>query len=112
LVVWGDGSDLKDLTYISDMVDGLVEAMEKLDEFTIVNIAAGQSYTIKETLQTILEVDGYTDADVQYDLTKPTMIKSRLIDITKAKELLDFDPKHDLKSGIEKAIKHYRETYE
>jgi len=112
LVVWGDGSDLKDLTYITDLVDGMMTAMEKLDEFTIVNIAAGQSYTIKETLQTILEVDGYKDADVQYDLTKPTMIKSRLIDITKAKELLDFDPKHDLKSGIEKAIKHYRETYE
>jgi GDP-L-fucose synthase len=112
LVVWGDGSDLKDLTYITDLVDGMMIAMEKLDEFTIVNIAAGQSYTIKETLQTILESDGYTDADVQYDLTKPTMIKSRLIDITKAKELLNFDPKHDLKSGIEKSIKHYREIHE
>jgi len=111
LVVWGDGSDLKDLTYITDLIDGMMTAMEKLDEFTIVNIAAGQSYTIKETLQTILEADGYTDADVQYDLTKPTMIKSRLIDITKAKELLGFEPKYDLKSGIEKAIKHYKETH-
>jgi GDP-L-fucose synthase len=112
LVVWGDGSDLKDLTYITDLVDGMVDAMEKLDEFTIVNIAAGQSYTIKETLQAILEADGYTDADVQYDLTKPVMIKSRLIDITKAKDLLNFNPKYDLKSGVKKAIKHYRETHE
>ena len=90
----------------------MVDAMEKLDEFTIVNIAAGQSYTIKETLQAILEADGYTDADVQYDLTKPVMIKSRLIDITKAKDLLNFNPKYDLKSGVKKAIKHYRETHE
>ena len=112
LVVWGDGSDLKDLTYISDMVDGLVKAMEKLDEFTIVNIAAGQSYTIKETLETIMEADGYIDANVKYDLTKPVMIKKRLIDISKAKELLGFEPKVDFKSGIAKTIKYYRETYE
>jgi len=109
LVVWGDGSDLKDLTYITDLVDGMVFAMEKLDEFIILNLAAGQSYTIKETLETILEADGYTDADVQYDLTKPIMIKSRLIDISKAKKLIGYEPKINLREGIVKTIKWYKE---
>jgi GDP-L-fucose synthase len=110
LVVWGDGSDLKDITYISDLIDGIITSMENIEKFTIINIASGKSYSIKETLNTILEVDGYTDANVEYDLTKPTMIPKRLIDITKAKELIDFKPKFDLRSGIERTIKHYREN--
>jgi len=108
LVVWGDGSDIKDITYISDLIDGMVDAMEKLEEFTIINIASGESHTIKETLEMMLEVDGYTDADVQYDLTKPVMIKKRLIDVNKAKELLGYEPKVDLRNGLEKTIKWYR----
>ena len=109
LVVWGDGSDLKDLTYIADLVDGMIAAMTLLDEFTIINIAAGQSYTIKETLETILEADGYIGVDVQYDLTKPIMISKRLIDISKAQKLLCFKPKYDLKTGLKKTIRWYKE---
>lgn len=108
LVVWGDGSDIKDITYISDLIDGMVDVMEKLDEFTIINMASGESHTIKETLEMILEIDGYTDADVQYDLTKPVMIKKRLFDVSRAKELLGWEPKVDLRTGLEKTIKWYR----
>ena len=111
LVVWGDGSDLKDIMYISDLINGVITAMEKIDKFEILNIASGNSYSIKETLNTILEVDGYINAKVEYDLTKPTMIPKRLINVSKAKKLLGFEPKHDLKSGIKKTIKHYREIY-
>ncbi len=109
LVVWGDGSDLKDITYISDLIDGMMSAMEKIDNFEIINIASGKSYSIKETLNMILEIDGYIDAKVEYDLTKPTMISKRLIDISKAQKLLNFEPKHDLRLGIEKTIKYYKE---
>ena len=108
LVVWGNGNDLKDITYISDLIDGMLLAMEKIEEFDIVNIASGESHSIKETLNTILEVDGYLDATVEYDETKPTMIPKRLIDIAKAEELIGFKPKVDLKNGIEKTISHYR----
>jgi len=110
LIVWGDGSDLKDITYISDLIDGMILAMEQIEEFDIVNIASGKSYSIKETLDIILEADGYLDATVEYDTTKPTMIPKRLIDITKAECLLGFTPKIDLKSGIEKSIKHYKDS--
>ncbi len=110
LVIWGDGSDLKDITYISDLIDGMVTAMEKLDEFSIINIAGGKSYTIKETLDTILKVDGYENANVEYDLTKPTMIPRRLISIDKARELIGFSPKISLREGLKKTIEWYRKN--
>jgi len=39
ITVWGDGSDIKDITYISDFIDGLILSMEKIDKFDIINIA-------------------------------------------------------------------------
>ena len=106
--VWGDGSDRKDLMYIDDFVDGILLAMEKIDGFEILNLASGHAYSIKETLETILEVDGYEDAAIVYDPTKPTMIPKRLIDITKAKEMLGFDPKYTLEQGMRRTIEWYK----
>jgi len=110
LEVWGDGSDTKDLMYISDFIDGIISAMEKIEKFDILNLASGKSYSIKETLETILEVDNYTDAEVIFDKTKPTMIPKRLININKAKRVLNFDPKIDLKNGIKKTIEWYKKN--
>ncbi len=111
LVVWGDGNDLKDIMYISDFIDGIISAIEKIEKFDIINLASGKSYSIKETLETILEVDNYTNAKIEYDLTKPTMIPKRLINIDKARKLLNFKPKVDLKTGIKKTIEWYRNFY-
>lgn len=110
LIIWGDGNDIKDITYISDLIDGIVLAMEKLDKFNIINIAGGKSYSIKETLNTILEIDNYKNANIEFDVTKPTMIPKRLIDISKVKELIGFKPKIGLREGLEKTIKWYRES--
>ena len=61
-----------------------------------------------EKLRIILEVDNYTNAKIEYDLTKPTMIPKRLINIDKAKKILNFEPKIDLRTGIKKTIEWYR----
>lgn len=108
--VWGDGSDIKDITYISDFIDGLVLAMEKIDKFDIINIAGGHSYSIQETLIMMLMVDHYQDAKIVYDSTKPVMIPKRYIDISKAQYLLGFNPKVSLEEGLTKTIKWYREN--
>lgn len=108
--VWGDGSDIKDLMYISDFIDGLILSMEKIDGFEILNLAKGKSYSIKGTLKTILEIDKYDDANVIYDKSKPTMIPIREFSNEKAKNLLGFNPKISLEEGIKKTIKWYRDN--
>ena len=52
--VWGDGMDLKDFLYIDDYIDGMLLAMEKLDDFQPINIANGQAVTIRDVLKEIL----------------------------------------------------------
>ena len=109
--VWGDGMDLKDFLYIDDCIDGLVLAMEKLEEFEPINIASGIPVTIRDVLTQILKSADYDDADVQYDSSKPTMIPKRMIDISLAKEKLGFEPKVSLQDGIHKTVQWYKEYY-
>jgi GDP-L-fucose synthase len=110
--VWGDGNDIKDFIYIDDFIDGILLAAEKIDTFDPVNIASGVPCSIKQALQAMIEADGYTDARIVFDASKPTMIPTRLIDASKAKELLGFEAKTSITDGIRKTTQWYRETHE
>ena len=110
-VVWGDGMDLKDFLYIDDYIDGMLFAMEKLDEYQPINIASGQGITIRDVLGDILHAANYRDAHVKYDSSKPTMIPKRLIDISLAMEKLDWKPKTSLADGIQSTVGWYKEYY-
>ena len=110
-VVWGDGMDLKDFLYVDDYIDGMLLAMEKLDEFQPINIANGLAVTIREVLKEILSAADYQDAPVEYDASKPTMIPKRMIDISLAKKILGWQPKVSLQEGIKKTVDWYKKTY-
>lgn len=108
--VWGTGEDVRDLIYVDDMVEAMVRAMEKVKSYTAINIGLGRGYRIKDILQLILELDGYTNASVVFNPSKPTMIPIRLIDTTRAQALLGFQADTDLRTGLVRTIKWYRES--
>jgi GDP-L-fucose synthase len=112
LQVWGTGEDVKDLIYIDDFLDGTLLAVEKTTDYTAVNIASGQGYSVRQVLQTIMDVDGYTDADVRFDPSKPTMIPIRLIDTSLAADRLGFQATTSLNDGIRETIEWYKESYD
>ena len=109
--VWGTGDDIRDWIYIDDFIDALMLAVEKIDSYNPINIGLGKGYSIKQALQITLEVDGYTEAKVKYDPSKPSMIPVRLIDTTKAETILGFKAKTGLREGIRKTIEWYREAH-
>lgn len=107
-VVWGDGMDLKDFLYIDDYIDGMLLAMQKMEGVQPINIASGIPVTIRDVLGEILKSADYENVKVQYDITKPTMIPKRLIDVSLAKEKLGWSPKISLEEGISRTIKWYK----
>ena len=109
--VWGTGDDVRDWIYIDDFIDAMILATEKVESYNPINIGLGKGYSIKEALQMILEVDGYTDAKVKFDPSKPSMIPIRLIDTTKAETFLGFKAKTGLREGIRKTIEWYKKTH-
>lgn len=107
--VWGDGNDVKDIIFIDDFIEGMLLAMEHIDTYDPINIATGRSCSIKQALDVILDVDNYRDAEISFNTSKPSMIPKRLIDISKARELLGFEAKTSLKEAIMKTVNWYRE---
>jgi GDP-L-fucose synthase len=106
--VWGTGDDVRDLIYVDDFVEAALLALRKLDAHTAVNVGLGKGYSVKQILQTLLELEGYTDAAVVYNTERPTMIPFRLVDVTRARDLLGFRARTELREGLEKTIAWYK----
>lgn len=108
--VWGDGSEVRDLIYVDDMVDAMILAAEKLDAYATLNIGLGKGYSVKELLNIILEEDGYRDAEIRFDPSKPTMIPLRLVDTSKAAATIGFRAAVDLREGVRRTLEWYRRS--
>lgn len=108
--VWGDGSEVRDALYVDDMVEAMVLAGTKLDRYATINIGLGKGHSVRELLSLITELDGYSDAKIKYDPSKPTMIPIRLIDTTKAESLLGFRARVDIREGLRRTIEWYRSS--
>lgn len=109
LEVWGDGSEVRDVLYVDDMIEAMILAVEKLDAYATINIGLGRGYNVREILSEILEADGYRNARVTYNAERPTMIPLRLIDTRRAETQLGFRARVGLREGLERTIAWYRE---
>jgi GDP-L-fucose synthase len=106
--VWGDGSDEKDLIYVGDFVNGVIAAFEGLHGFDVVNIGTGRAWSTRDVVQTLLNITGREGARVAYDVTKPTMIPRRVLDVNKARVRLGFQATTDLKNGLRRTVDWYK----
>jgi len=108
LEVWGTGEDVRDLIYIDDFLDGLLLAAQTDLPHLAVNIASGEGHSIREVLETLLDLDGRTGADVRYDPAKPSTIPIRLMSNGLARGALGFAPKISLRVGLKRTLEWYR----
>jgi len=109
--VWGDGEDIKDFLYVDDFIDALIETFEKSKDFDVFNIASGVPVTIKEVLKDIIQISENQDIQVKFDVSKPTMIPIRMIDISKIKAEIGWQPKTSIYDGLRQTYEWYSETY-
>ena len=108
--VWGTGDDVRDWIYIDDFIDAMMLAAQSIDTYNPLNIGLGEGHTVKEALQMMLEIDGFTKARVQFNTSRPSMIPIRLIDTSKAAAILGFKARTGLREGIRKTIAWYRQN--
>lgn len=106
LVVWGDGSQVRDFFYVEDFAEAVVLAAEKLDTADPVNIGSANPMTIKELVNVVVNLTGFK-GKVIFDDTKPQGQKIRNVSIDKATKLMGFEPKYSLEEGIKKTIDWY-----
>lgn len=110
--VWGTGDEVRDFFHISDMVSGCLFALEKHATCDAINLGYGRGFTIKDVVNIILKESGHDKAKVVFNSSKPTTIPFRVVDITKARTVLGWEPKVTLEQGLADTIKWYRENPE
>ncbi len=107
LVVWGDGSAVRDFIYADDVARGMLLAMEKTRGEPI-NLGSGRGTSIKELVGIIadnLEVK----PEVVWDVSKPSGDRKRVMDISRARAL-GFKPIVSTEEGVKKTMEWYREN--
>lgn len=106
--VWGDGSEIKDLIYVEDLVEGMLLAMAKINKFMPINIGTGKGISIRKIVGEIIRIDKYKNAKIKYNKAKPAMIKKRILNVTMAKKVINFRAETKLEEGLAKTINWYR----
>jgi nucleoside-diphosphate-sugar epimerase len=99
--VWGSGEQGRAFIHVDDVVEGICLALEKgLGKGTI-QLGPSECTSIKEIAETVVKISG-KGIDVFYDVSKPEGDKARSADYSKAKSVLGWEPRVDLKTGLEK----------
>jgi dTDP-glucose 4,6-dehydratase len=106
VTVFGDGSQTRSFTYITDLVDGIIKLMLS-PENDPVNIGNPIEMTIKQIAETIITMTGSTSKIVYRPLPTDDP-KQRRPDITRARTLLGWEPKVQLEEGLTKTIEYFR----
>ena len=106
VTVFGDGSQTRSFCYVSDLVDGIIKLMLSKENMPT-NIGNPTEMTIKQIAETIIEMTGSTSTIIYQPLPEDDP-KVRKPDITRARTLLGWEPKVDLREGLTKTIEYFR----
>jgi len=105
LTVYGDGNQTRSFCYVSDEIDGFLR-LSKSDEHLPVNIGNPSEFTILECAQLVLKVAG-SKSQIRYEPLPQDDPKQRRPNISKARNLLGWEPKIDLETGLRLSLDYF-----
>jgi dTDP-glucose 4,6-dehydratase len=108
LTVYGNGNQTRSFCYVSDEIDGFLR-LAKSDESLPVNIGNPNEFTILECAQVVLQVTG-SKSKIRYEPLPQDDPKQRRPDISKARQLLAWEPKIDLTTGLRLSLEYFKKA--
>lgn len=106
ITIYGDGSQTRSFCYVDDMVDGLI-AMMNSDITGPVNLGNPNEFTVKELAMQVLHLT-HSSSKIEYEQLPKDDPKQRRPDISQAKLQLNWEPKIQLKEGLERTIEYFK----
>lgn len=108
--IWGDGESRREFMYAGDFAQIVVQVLDIYEQIpNVMNIGLGGDYTINEYYEKISKIIGY-DVEFKHDLTKPTGMKQKVLDITQQKKL-GIVSKYTLEEGIKATYDYFMNEY-
>jgi UDP-N-acetylglucosamine/UDP-N-acetyl-alpha-D-glucosaminouronate 4-epimerase len=106
--VFGDGDQSRDFTFVQNIVEANIQAMDAQGVAgQVFNIACGEQTTLNRILELLRELLG-VDIQAEYVAPRPGDVRHSLADISRAREALGYEPRIDLREGLQRTIEHYR----
>lgn len=107
LEVWGDGTQLKDIIYVTDLMDLLERVVDrKQNKFDFINAGSAGFISMKEIAESVIRASK-KDIKISYNTSKPSYSKRWTLDYSKAKELFGWSPKANFDEGVKKTYDWY-----
>jgi len=106
--LWGDGEQRRELIYVSDAVDAMINLLEYDNE--VFNLGSGQDYTINEFAQKICDIYGYDFDSIGHDRTKYVGVREKKIDTEKVLKFLGQETflQTSLEDGLKNSIDYFK----
>jgi len=106
--IYGDGSSSRDYTYIDDVISGILSGLEQIGGFEVINL--GNSNTVKLIdLIRLIEITTGEKGQLKFTGNQPGDVFITCADIRKARKMLKYLPKTNIKEGLAKFVKWYKE---
>ncbi len=110
-VIYGDGEQSRDFTYIDNVVDANLKAAETATGIgQVINIANGERISLNKLLDELKSLTGKYEVVADYREPRAGDVKHSLADITRARDLLGFEPKVDLRTGLQLTIDWWQKS--
>ena len=107
---WGDGTPMREFTYVDDLADACLFAMDHYENAELINVGSGQDVSIKDLANMVAGVVGY-DGNIEWDTSRPNGTPKRPLDYSKISSL-GWKPKYTLAEGLRKTYEWFCEhTY-
>jgi len=111
LIIFGDGENIRDFTYVKDVVQANLLASEHKIGGEILNIACGSPITLTELAKLMLKLANKENLKIHYTDPRPGDILHSYGDMSKAKKMIGFEAKFNQEEGLRDYFKWYRKEY-
>lgn len=109
IAFFGDGSSRRDYTFVSDIVDGVIAALDRAEGYQIYNLGGSSTVSLAELVELIEERVG-RPAVLDRMPEQPGDVPITYADVGKARAEIGYDPKVDIRSGLDRFVAWYRAT--
>jgi nucleoside-diphosphate-sugar epimerase len=105
--IYGDGEQTRDFTYIANVVDGVLRACTAKVSGLVLNVATGSRISLNELFRALRALTGRTDLTPHYGPGRAGDVRDSQADISKARQLLGYEPLVSLEEGLRRTVDWY-----
>lgn len=108
VVVYGDGEQSRDFTYVDDVVEANILAVDADVSGDVFNVACGSRNTLNQMIEILKSIFGKQDHKIEYTDPRPGDVKHSQADVSKIREKLNYSARITFADGLRKTVEWYR----